>query len=110
MIECSFLIPIVRDSTLSDGKEHSPELWRWLDAELLLRFGGRTVAPGHQEGFYRDPDTGNRVDDRSIKFTVALENEKIDQLRSLLRAACLFFGQKCIYLSVAGHVEFIESI
>jgi hypothetical protein len=43
-------------------------------------------------------------------MTVAVADEKLDQLRSLLRAACLFFGQKCIYLSVAGHVEFIESI
>ena len=110
MVECSFLIPIVRDSTLSDGKEHSRELWQWLDTELLIRFGGRTVAPGYQEGFYRDPDTGNRVDDRSIKFTVVVADEKLDEFRLLLRAACLFFGQKCIYLSVAGHVEFVEGV
>jgi hypothetical protein len=63
-----------------------------------------------KKGFIAILTPGNRVDDGLIKFTVAVADERLDEFRSLLRAACLFFGQKCIYLSVAGHVEFVESI
>jgi hypothetical protein len=110
IIECSFLLPITRDLILSDGGRHSSALWEWLDFELFDRFAGGTVAPGFYKGFYRDPETGERVEDACKQFTVAIEEERLDDLRGLLRAACLLFGQKCIYLSIAGHVEFIEAI
>lgn len=32
-----------------------------------------------------------------------------DELRTLLSVACVKFQQKCIYLSTAGQVEFIEA-
>ena len=107
--ECSFLIPIRRDANLSDGKSHSRKLWIWLDRELEERFEGRTVAPGRYEGFYRDPDTQERVSDESVKYIVAVRESNVEELRTLLSAACVLFQQKCIYLSVAGKVEFIEA-
>jgi hypothetical protein len=109
LLECSFLIPIRRDEKLSDGEPHDPELWEWLDEELFARFDGGTVAPGQFAGFYRDPDTSQRVDDLSFKYTVAVPAGQLDELRSLLAVACFSFEQKCIYLSIAGQVEFIES-
>jgi len=39
---------------------------------------------------------------------VALPRAQIGQLRSLLREVCDVFKQKSIYLSIAGHVEFIK--
>jgi hypothetical protein len=84
------------------------KVWRWLDAELFLRFGGRTVAPGFYQGFYADPDTGEKVADESRKFIVAVPHSQVSQLRSLLIEACGQFQQKCIYLSIAGNVEFVE--
>jgi hypothetical protein len=33
----------------------------------------------------------------------------MDDLRALLKAACATFHQKCIYLAVAGRVEFVEA-
>lgn len=109
VVECSFFVPIRRDVNLSDGQLHSTELWEWLDDELFDRFSGRTIAPGLYEGFYRDPDTGERVADESRKYVVALAENQLDELRSLLSAACVRFHQKCIYLSAAGQVEFIEA-
>ena len=106
-IECSFLIPIRRDADLSDGALHAMELWEWLNNELFDRFGGRTVAPGLYDGFYRDPDTQERVADQSHKFIVAVSAVQLDELRALLAEVCVEFQQKCIYLSVAGEVEFV---
>jgi hypothetical protein len=108
LLECTFLIPTRRDANLSDGGLHDPEMWDWLTSELFNRFHGGTSAPGTYHGFYEDPDTHQRVVDESYRYIVALEGLRIDELRHMLSAACVFFQQKCIYLSVAGHVEFVE--
>lgn len=65
------------------------------------------MSPGHV-GFYTDPDTKAAVYDESRKYTVAIAKNKVDELRKLLSACCVICAQKCIYLSVAGNVEFIE--
>lgn len=109
VLECSFFVPIRRDADLSDGELHSTDIWEWLDDELFDRFSGRTIAPGLYDGFYRDPDTQERVADESRKFIVALPESQLDDLRALLATACVKFQQKCIYLSAAGQVEFIEA-
>ena len=108
LVECSFLIPIRGDAALSDGSEHSTEQWEWLTDELWTRFGAGTQAPGLYIGFYTDPDTGLPVTDESRRYTVAVSQKQIRELRDLMREACSVFCQKCIYLSIAGKVEFIE--
>jgi hypothetical protein len=107
LLECSFLIPVRRDRSLSDGRPHGRAAWNWLD-DQLVQFGGATRALALYEGWYPDPDTGRRVWDRSQKHTVALARTEVRRLRAVLRDACRVFRQKCIYLSVAGHVEFVE--
>ena len=72
-----------------------------------MRFGGRTIAPGLYSGAYRDADTGLRVTDESRRFVVAVDESALGGLRQLLVDVCDWFQQKCIYLSVAGRVEFI---
>jgi len=109
LVECSFFIPLRRDSNLSDGASHPIEAWEWLDYELFARFRGGTKAPGEYHGFYEDPDTGQRVDDDSYRYFVAVAQGDLDKLKSLLTGACVIFAQKCIYLSVGGKVEFIEA-
>jgi hypothetical protein len=47
------------------------------------------------------------VIDESRRYVVALPQDQVDELRALLREACTVFQQKCIYLSVAGYVEFV---
>lgn len=91
---------------MSDGKPHRPKTWLWLE-RALFAFGGMTRAPDHAGG-YLDPDTGEPVWDRSRKYIVAMPHARVDELRALLCRACGEFGQKCIYLSVAGRVEFIR--
>lgn len=108
ILECSFLIPLRQDKNLSDGDLHSTETWDWLDDLLWDRFDGLTIAPGTYAGSYKDPDTGERVGDESRRYVVALAEGRIDELREVLASACLVFRQKCIYLSVAGRVSFVE--
>lgn len=108
LIECTFYIPVNRDPNLSDGLPHAADLWEQLDNELFALFGGRTVSPDLYRGFYRDPDTGGRVDDQSWQFIVAVPERELPVLRELLGRACEWFEQKCVYLSVAGNVEFVE--
>ena len=107
-VECSFLVPISRDANLADGEPHLTTCWDWLDTELFAAFDGRTIAPGLYEGFYRDPDTRERVGDQSRRVIVAVAESELGTLRDLLAQACVVFQQKCLYLSVAGKVEFIE--
>lgn len=107
LAECEFFVPLKRDAILSDGELHATTAWEWLDNQLFVDFEGGTVAPGTYSGFYRDPDTGARVDDESRKFIVAVADDRLDDLRSLLRTACSVFQQKCIYLSISGRVEFV---
>jgi len=56
---------------------------------------------------YQDPDTGQRVQDQSRRYLVALPRKDVEKLREVLREACVVFQQKAIYLSVAGEVEFV---
>ncbi len=107
LLECGFYIPIHRDKNLSDGELHSAEAWEWLEGRLH-DFGGATKATQLYAGWYVDQDTQQRVDDLSWRYEVALPRKQLRQLRSLLREACVVFQQKCIYLSVAGLVEFVE--
>lgn len=109
LVECSFLIPDRSDANLSDGQPHDPSVWQWLETELDSRFDGWSVAPGKYTGSYVDPDTQERVSDKSIRYIVALPKARLGMLRRLLAEACVQFQQKCIYLSAAGLVEFIEA-
>ena len=109
VLACNLLIPVNRDSELSDGQPNSPATWSWLETALYERFGGWTRAPGLYEGFYRDPDTGQKVSDESREYTVAAPRGRLKLLRSFLIEACEVFSQKCIYLNVAGRVEFVEA-
>lgn len=107
LLECSFLIPIRRDRNLSDGRLHPQKAWNWLEQQLMA-FGGVTLATEPYAGWYEDPDTQEQVKDLSRKYFVAMPKKELGQLHSLLQEACLVFHQKCIYLSIAGYVEFVE--
>jgi hypothetical protein len=106
LVECAFLIPLRRDENLADGALHEREAWEWLDSQLF-QFGGASYANETQTGWYVDPDTQQRIWDDSWRYTVALPRGHVRRLRSCLRVACEVLQQKCIYLSVAGQVEFV---
>ena len=58
-------------------------------------------------GEYVEEATLRIVGDVSRRYTVAIPQAKLDDLRDLLRRVANTFDQKAIYLSVAGEVEFV---
>ena len=90
------------------GKPHSSKCWRWLKEELVERFGGWSAIPG-VEGAWKSPRTGKAIADQSIQYTVAVADQKLGEVRMVLRKACIVFAQQCIYLSIAGRVEFART-
>ncbi|MBI5815189.1 MAG: hypothetical protein HZB29_06220 [Nitrospinae bacterium] len=116
LLECSFLIPIVRDS---DKSLHQPIVWRDFQDDMRSIFVKGHSGPESVNivMFYKDvkltpgeyPDLDNRetVHDESRRYTVAIPESRLEDLRNLLRKVADSFDQKCIYLSVAGIAEFI---
>jgi hypothetical protein len=105
LLDCPFFIPIRRDRHLPDGRLHSPRSWDWL-VNCLAEFGGATRDTALHAGCYVDPDTEEGVTDRSRRQVTAVARKRLGRLRAVLREAGSVFRQKCIYLSVAGYVQF----
>src|SRR5690349_11133269 len=106
--ECEFLIPIRRDVEISDGELHTPDAWDWLEDELMTAFDGWHVLSEPGRGAWRS-GAGKVNLDLSYRYTAAITKRQLGDLRAILRAACVRFAQQCIYLSVAGAVEFVEA-
>lgn len=110
---CVFLIPVVRDS---DRKPHPPVLWRQLQDALLGIFGAMTGP--ETVVYYRtaepvpgawSPGAGEEpVEDQSRRYSVAIPDDQLDELRGLLRRAGNSFDQRVMYLEVAGYAELLE--
>jgi len=106
-VEVSFLVPLRADANLGDGALHNPAKWQILHQCLYLSFGGWTCT-GHVEGCYQDPDTLQPVFDESRRYVVAVEPDRLDEIRAFLGRVGRTFVQKSIYMAVLGQVEFIE--
>lgn len=112
-LECSFLIPVLRDS---DRQPHQPVTWRQLEDALIGEFGGRT-GPGRVIAFksaellpgsWVPEGAEGPIEDESVRYWVSVPEDRIDALRNLLRKAANTFDQQSIYLSVAAHVEYVQ--
>ena len=104
--ECKFLIPRLRDARLSAAEPHVTWDWSWLEGELWERFG--IVRWSGAPEIARWPDKNRRpICDRSKVYTIAVPDEKIDELRVLLMEACVRFYQECIYLRVGERAELV---
>ncbi len=91
-------------------------MWRLLQDALQRSFGGRT---GPQKVFaFRSAElvpggwipegSSQAIEDESRLYRVSVREDRLDQLRMLLRRAASSFDQQAIYLSIRGYVEFLE--
>lgn len=107
--ECAFILPLLRNS---DRQPHAPRFWRELEDVVNSTFVEGSSGPEQlfqiapTPGRYTDQH-GRTVHDESWRYFIALPEERIDELRALLRRACNTFDQEAIYLSVAGRVELV---
>ena len=77
---------------------------------MFMMFGGWTLSPGLYTGEFPDPDTGKPIHDKSKQYIVALDEERILELRRYIKEAiAVDFKQKVIYFFNGKEVEFIES-
>ena len=112
VVECSFLVPILGDR---DRKLHSPIAWRLLQDAVHRLFRGlsgpeRFLLIRDVEtvpGSFVEEGTERRVQNESRRYTVAIPEAQVADLRRLLKRAANTFDQKCMYLSVAGRVELV---
>lgn len=105
MLECRILLPEMTDLGYAGNRwPHPAELWTEFDVALLYGFGGFTIL-NDVRGKWFDERTKRVVVDNSRHYLVATED--VDSLRQLLAQYRHRFEQCCIYLSVAGVVEFI---
>jgi len=113
LVECTFLIPILRDS--EPRRPHAPLAWKTFEDALR-----RTSPSGHQgpetvfrvaelvPGEYLDDGPRRRTADENRRYIVALPKERVRDLRAFLRKAANTFDQRTIYLSIRGKVEFVK--
>ncbi len=52
--------------------------------------------------------SGKVIEDESRKYHVAVPKDQVKRLRGILRKVANSFDQECIFLSVAGLVEYVE--
>ena len=110
---CAFLVPVVRDS---DRRPHHRSLWRLLQDALLDAFGAvtgpelvlyyRRIEP--VSGLWKPSRSETPVEDVSRRYSVAIPETQVDELRELLRRAGNSFDQRVMYLEVAGYAELLE--
>ena len=82
--------------------------WERLKTDLYSKFNACTFGPIHK-GVYQDPDTGEPVEDESYLIIVALEKDRIPELREYLKKVVApIFRQKVIYFYNGREVEFIK--
>ena len=108
-LETHFLVPILED--ISYGGALNPfNRWEILQRDLFRLFSVWTLSPGLYLGEYLDPDTGRPIRDQSKQYIIALEEERIPELREYLRKrVAVIFRQKVIYFFNGREVEFVES-
>ena len=76
VVECSFLVPVKRDCALVRRIVYIPRKLGSGSTIAVRAFWRPHLAPGLHEGFYQDPDTGEKVSDKSYKYTVALPRQQ----------------------------------
>ncbi len=104
---CEFLIPVRRDRRLSDGEPHATTTWSWFEGQLWERFGVVRRSAARELASWRDK-SGERIRDSSVLYTIAVPDDKVDELRKLLMEACVRFYQECLYLAVEGRAELVS--
>ena len=113
LIETYFLVPIREDKRVGNGKRHKVAKWKKLQDDLYKQFRGQTRGAnihyelGLAEGDY--DDMGTRVTDKCRKYIVAMDPERLDEIRDFLKKVADDFKQECIYFNHhGGCVEFIS--
>jgi hypothetical protein len=101
--KCILLLP----TTFNDGTEVPPETLSSLLREVDEAFDGHTV-DGLCDGVYK-MDDGSMACDRSLKVWVAVDPNRVEEVRKLAARFARKLKQECLYFEVtAAEVEFVR--
>lgn len=107
-IVVTFLIPLREDPGIGNGQLHPPFRFIALQDALTESFDGWSMHTGEVEGQWTNPKSGKTVLDKSRMFEVDVDEERIEEIRSILRRACHTFVQQTIRVVILGRADYIE--
>lgn len=108
-IETKFLVPLCEDAEMGSGRKHPATRWKWLQDELIVRFGGYTKSRTIKDGVWMDPDTGENISDESREYYLDIAVDQLSCMERLLEEVGRRFRQKCIRFVSQGEVRYITS-
>lgn len=107
-VESKFLVPLCSDKALGSGRLHPADKWKWLQNELITKFGGYTpykTGPGP----WKDPKTGKVTYDICREYHVDINEGQVDEIGKLLEEVAVKFLQKCIRFVYKSEVYYIPN-
>jgi hypothetical protein len=107
-VESKFLVPLYGDKSLSSGRLHPADKWKWLQNELITKFGGYT---SHKTGpgLWKNPDTGELIKDVCREYHVDIKESQLPEMERLLEKVAVEFQQQCIRFVCKGEVYYIPN-
>lgn len=109
MTACQVVIPLVSGRTRAPWHPNKVPDW---EAATAYLFGGISPIALAVVGRWRDPSKPPRkgiVPDPQNRYEVAVGRSRIAELKEYMRFTCVHFEQECLYLALAGAVEFIDN-
>jgi hypothetical protein len=105
MKKCILLLP----TTYNDGTVVPADVMAALLADIDEAFDGHTI-DGLCDGTYR-MDDGSLVSDKSLKVWVAVDPDRVDEVKMLARRFAVELNQETLYFEVTeAEVEFVRPL
>lgn len=103
--KCILLLP----TTFNDGKEVPPEVMAGILRNIDEEFDGHTV-DGLCDGVYK-MDDGSMANDKSLKVWVAVDPDRVEELKNLAARFAGVLRQESLYFEVTeAEVEFVRPL
>ena len=107
LVVVTFQIPLTEDREIGRRTRHPPFRWKALQDALHDQFGGRTEI-GKWPGNWRSSGSHKATRDTSRAFQVDVPEERLEEVRALLRRASKTFVQRAIRVIIKGEAEYLE--
>ncbi len=97
-----FQVPTVHDAT---REPHTDPTWAALEDTLITTFGGLTRG-ADVTGAWRAPD-GKLIREPSRTYEVDVTEDQLNEVETILRAACATFGQQCLRVKIEDRALYL---
>jgi len=105
MIACEVVIPLVSDKNKVPWQATKLQFWETAVAYL---FGGISPITMNVVGNWVDP-RGKLIPDPQNRYEIAVEDDRVDELREFMKFTCCHFEQEYLYFKVGVNPEFLSN-